>query len=93
MVEFLALVERSTTPPLLFSTLLLIIVTIIIQTNLIVSGTLRFIFGAWAGIVGICLKILIRGELYQTGSLIGEDKVYNVIVTAHVFIVIPILFG
>nr|UZZ44131.1 cytochrome c oxidase subunit I [Marilia sp. XG-2021] len=61
-------------------------------------GTLYFIFGIWASMLGTSLSLLIRLELSSTNSLIKNDQIYNVLVTAHAFIMIffmvmPVMIG
>jgi len=51
---------------------------------------LYFIFGAFSGIVGFIISMIIRLELSQAGDsfLSGNYQLYNVLVTSHAFIMI-----
>jgi len=62
----------------------------LLSTNHKNIGTLYFIFGAFSGIVGLIVSMIMRLELSQAGDtfLDGNYQLYNVLVTSHAFIMI-----
>jgi cytochrome c oxidase subunit 1 len=53
-------------------------------------GTLYFIFGAFSGVLGFIVSMVMRLELTQSGDafLTGNYQLYNVLVTSHAFLMI-----
>jgi cytochrome c oxidase subunit 1 len=60
------------------------------STNHKIIGTLYFIFGAFSGIIGFVVSMLMRLELSQAGDalLSGNYQLYNVLITSHAFLMI-----
>jgi len=61
---------------------------------------LYIIFGAFSGLLGTIISVVIRLELSGTGSILLESnwQVYNVLITAHAFLMIfffvmPVMIG
>jgi cytochrome c oxidase subunit 1 len=51
-------------------------------------GTLYFVIGVWAGLLGARISLIIRTEVGIIGNVIIDEQIYNTIVTAHAFLII-----
>jgi cytochrome c oxidase subunit 1 len=61
-------------------------------------GRLYIFIGVWGGLTGSSFSMMIRFELSQPGTLLGDSHLYKAIVTAHglimiFFFVMPVLIG
>ena len=61
-------------------------------------GTLYFVFGFWAGLVGVAMSAMIRTQLSKGGNVFVSEHFYNVLITGHglimvFFMAIPIIIG
>ncbi len=61
-------------------------------------GTLFFIFSLWTALAGVSIRLIIRAELGQPGSLLGRGQLYNSLVTTHALLMVftfslPLLIG
>jgi heme/copper-type cytochrome/quinol oxidase subunit 1 len=60
----------------------------IYSTNHKDIGTLYFILGLWAGLIGTSFRLIIRLNLRVPGCQLLSPNTYNVVVTSHALIII-----
>lgn len=70
----------------------------LISTNHKNIGTMYLNFRLIRGLTGTRLRIIIRIELSQPGSIILDESIYNIVITSHAiiiifFMIIPALIG
>nr|YP_010007600.1 cytochrome c oxidase subunit I [Galdieria phlegrea]QNR39776.1 cytochrome c oxidase subunit I [Galdieria phlegrea] len=72
----------------------------VMTTNHKDIGTMYLIYGAWMGMMGAGISVIMRMELSNVGSSVlgGNSQLYNVLVTGHgvimlLMVVMPVMFG